>query len=96
MAGTDRAAETANVQGCLARAVAGVLGLPGADEVDIETSFADLGLDSVGGIEVAKRVAGELGMRVPPVLLFDFPTIRELSQHLVSIRRHGAVGAATE
>ncbi|MDG4820740.1 acyl carrier protein [Asanoa sp. WMMD1127] len=85
----DRTKDLELVQETLSRAIAGVLQLRGPDEVDIDASFADLGLDSVGGIAVATQAAERLGMRVPPVLMFDFPTVRQLAHHLVLVRVHG-------
>ncbi|MBA9005501.1 acyl carrier protein [Thermomonospora cellulosilytica] len=47
-----------------------------------EDSFQDLGLDSLGAVNVAKRMEADLGVPVPPVLFFDHPTIDALSRHL--------------
>jgi acyl carrier protein len=85
-ASPNRIQETEIVERALGQAVARVLQLPADAPVDPDTSFADLGLDSVAGIAVATQVAEELSIRVPPVLMFDFPTVRELSHHLVLMR----------
>lgn len=79
-----------DVEQALARAVASELALGPGETVDLDVTFADLGLDSVGGISVANQVGGELDIQIPPVLLFDFPSIRTLAQQLDRLRRASA------
>jgi acyl carrier protein len=54
---------------------------------DAETAFADLGLDSVSGLRAARTAGDELGLKIPVVLLFDHPSIRELAKHLAVLSR---------
>jgi acyl carrier protein len=57
------------------------LGVP-ADEVDPDEAFAAFGLDSMRAVGLAGELETLLGRRLPPTLLWDFPTIRRLAAHL--------------
>jgi acyl carrier protein len=62
-------------------AVAGVLGhAPAA--VSRRRGFADLGMDSLGAIELRTRLEQALECRLPTTLAFDFPTVEALVAHL--------------
>ncbi|MCP2341101.1 acyl carrier protein [Actinomadura rupiterrae] len=71
------------IEDCLSEAVAREVDLP-HEELDPEATFEELGLDSLGAVTVAKRVAAELRIKVPAVLLFNFPTVQALSEHLAA------------
>ncbi|OLT37070.1 hypothetical protein BJF79_30220 [Actinomadura sp. CNU-125] len=65
---------------CLARLVADET--DGPADVDPDETFEELGLDSLGVVNVANRAAAELRMTIKPVLLYDFPTIDSLARRL--------------
>jgi acyl transferase domain-containing protein/D-arabinose 1-dehydrogenase-like Zn-dependent alcohol dehydrogenase/acyl carrier protein len=48
--------------------------------------FLDLGTDSLMAVELRNRLFGQFGGRfdISPTAVFDYPTIRELAEHLVS------------
>ncbi|WP_327071313.1 polyketide synthase [Kitasatospora sp. NBC_01302] len=50
---------------------------PGADQ-----PFAEAGLDSLGSVRLRDRLGAELGLALPPSLVFDHPTPRALAGHL--------------
>lgn len=77
------APDLARIEDCLAEAVAREVDVP-FDELDPEATFEELGLDSLGAVTVAKSVSAELRIKVPAVLLFNFPTVQALSEHLAS------------
>jgi acyl carrier protein len=52
------------------------------DEVDPETSFPDLGMDSVSALDVTGALENWLGSAIPPTLLTKHDTIRKLATHL--------------
>ncbi|WP_236710791.1 phosphopantetheine-binding protein, partial [Streptomyces sp. 150FB] len=56
------------------RSVALVFGHSGADDVDPEQSFKDIGIDSLTAVELRDQVAAATGLRLPPTVLFDCPT----------------------
>ncbi|TWF82533.1 type I polyketide synthase [Kitasatospora viridis] len=67
-------AETARVQG----------GAPRAEVPDADRPFTDLGLTSLGAIELTDRLASSTGLSLPPTLVFDHPTPAALARHLHS------------
>ncbi|MCO4743734.1 MAG: SDR family NAD(P)-dependent oxidoreductase [Proteobacteria bacterium] len=45
---------------------------------DPDATFADLGIDSLGGVELVRTLEAELGLQLYPTLLFEHPTPNEL------------------
>ena len=76
---TGRAPST--LTGIVAGLVAVKLGIPAA-EVDPDRGFYELGLDSVRLLAIAAALEERLGTQLYPTLLFEFPTVRALADHL--------------
>ncbi|MEN0063201.1 MAG: type I polyketide synthase [Myxococcota bacterium] len=79
------------------RTVHEVLGRSSTDPLDRSTSFFEVGMDSIMAMELRERLAGHLGVVLPPTLAFDHPTMDALqafvlehahqAQHLRDTRR---------
>nr|ACO94500.1 polyketide synthase type I [Streptomyces sp. MP39-85] len=54
--------------------VAQVLGHGGGDEVPPDRAFNELGLTSLGAVELRNALNTETGLSLPPTLAFDYPT----------------------
>jgi hypothetical protein len=50
--------------------------------VGIDDPFFDLGGNSLVGVSMVRRLERELGLTLPPSLLFERPTVRELAAAL--------------
>mmetsp|Transcript_142534 Transcript_142534/g.262878 ORF Transcript_142534/g.262878 Transcript_142534/m.262878 type:complete len:734 (-) Transcript_142534:115-2316(-) len=70
------------VKGKVTELVKGVL--TDDEEVDVDTPFMEAGIDSLGSVQLVTDVGREFRMNLAPSVVFDFPTIRELGEHLVA------------
>lgn len=64
------------------------------DDIDPETEFAALGLDSVLGVQFVDRLNRELDVECRAVLLYELPTPAALTAWLCDGPSGGAIGAA--
>ncbi|MBP2328656.1 acyl transferase domain-containing protein/NADPH:quinone reductase-like Zn-dependent oxidoreductase [Kibdelosporangium banguiense] len=83
----ERAAPMAGVTGpalldLVQSTTALVLGHVTPSAVDQDRTFRDLGIDSLGAVELRDRLGVATGLDLPPGIVFDYPTARLLAEHL--------------
>ncbi|QDI72806.1 polyketide synthase [Streptomyces calvus] len=73
---------------------AAVLGRQDLRDDQWEASFSELGVDSLMSLELRRILNDATGLRLPPTLLFDRPTLSSLADHLVQALDAGEEPAA--
>jgi acyl transferase domain-containing protein/acyl carrier protein len=69
----------------LARELAALLGRPAGAAVDPDRGFRDLGMDSILTVQLAARLAGALSLPVSGTLIFNHPTVGDLTARLLDL-----------
>jgi len=64
------------------------------DEIDVRETFSSFGLDSRTAVSLSGDLERWLGRRLPPTLVWDYPTIDALSRHLDADASPSATAAA--
>ncbi|MFI9562358.1 type I polyketide synthase [Streptomyces rishiriensis] len=62
--------------------IADVLRYDSPEEIDLDARFVDLGLDSLGSVELKNALETVLGIPLPASALFDHPAVRSLAVFL--------------
>mmetsp|Transcript_66809 Transcript_66809/g.206879 ORF Transcript_66809/g.206879 Transcript_66809/m.206879 type:complete len:115 (+) Transcript_66809:879-1223(+) len=57
--------------------------MAGEEDLELDSPFMEAGLDSLSSVALMSMVAKEFQMALSPSLVFDFPTVRALEDHLV-------------
>ena len=78
--GQRRAALERHLEGIVRR----VVGVPAAQAIASDLPLRELGLDSLMTVELRNAVAQAINHPLPATLLFDHPSLRELTAHLHS------------
>ncbi len=65
--------------------VAAVMGLPSPQSLNPDADFFELGMDSLMNVILQRALAETLGEVLPQTVVFDYPTVTELADHLAEI-----------
>ncbi|MGW0964456.1 SDR family NAD(P)-dependent oxidoreductase, partial [Streptomyces gelaticus] len=62
--------------------VAGVLGYSGAEEVEVDRTFQEIGFDSLTAVEFRNQLTAATGVRLAATVIFNYPTPEAVAGHL--------------
>ncbi|MEM7129853.1 MAG: beta-ketoacyl synthase N-terminal-like domain-containing protein [Chloroflexota bacterium] len=79
---TPRQAQPQLVMDHLQMLAAKVLGMRTKEALDLEKSFMALGMDSLMTVELGKALTVTLDYQFRPALIFDYPTLAQLSSYI--------------
>jgi phthiocerol/phenolphthiocerol synthesis type-I polyketide synthase C len=65
--------------------VAAVMGLPSSQSLNPTADFFELGMDSLMNVLLQRALTETLGEVLPQSIVFDYPTVEELADYLVTI-----------
>ncbi|AGC43223.1 polyketide synthase [Myxococcus stipitatus DSM 14675] len=86
---------TREVEGVLQRHLARILQEP-AENIDLARSLSELGLDSVGYVDLARFIRETLGVPLSVETLYEFNSLRETAAHLASLMPSAAAPSGAE
>jgi pimaricinolide synthase PimS1 len=84
LTGLSEAEREALVLSVVREHVAAVLGLDPAKEIDDDQPLLEIGLDSLGAVELRNRLADAAVIPLPTTVVFDHPTPADLARHLAA------------
>ena len=94
LAGVPAAERESLVLALVREHVATVLGHSSVDYVDVDRPLLELGLDSLGAVELRNRLAQATGIRLEATLIFDYPSSEAVTAHLLGRVTPGDGGGA--
>ncbi|MGW7369704.1 thioester reductase domain-containing protein, partial [Streptomyces sp. NPDC054841] len=82
----------------VAARVATVLGHSDADDIDPDTPFSDMGVDSLAAVEMRNQISDFSGVSLRATLVFEYPTLAVLADHVLTkvLSEASAVGTADD
>jgi acyl transferase domain-containing protein/NADPH:quinone reductase-like Zn-dependent oxidoreductase len=80
-AGDQKSLLSMHVKACACR----VMGLPESSPIQDGVALQDIGLDSLMALEMRNELAQSLGLTLGAGLLFDYPAVEGLTQHLLGM-----------
>ena len=67
------------------RLASGVMGLAASEVLDPSAGFFQLGMDSLMSVTLGRSLSETLGEPLTPAVVFDYPTVETLTDHLTTI-----------
>jgi acyl transferase domain-containing protein len=84
------------LRGHVGMLVAAVMGLPPSQSLNPTADFFELGMDSLMNVLLQRALTETLGEVLPQSIIFDYPTVEELADYLVTISDGGLINVAAQ
>ncbi|NHZ81424.1 SDR family NAD(P)-dependent oxidoreductase [Massilia sp. CCM 8695] len=88
-------ADVAQFERVIARHLAAVLCV-GAADIDPERRFSELGVDSISGLDLVKRVNASCATDLTVTVLYDYSNVKQLARHIAAAAPAAIVPASAE
>lgn len=86
------------LQDYLASTVAEMTNPANNEQIDLDTGFLDMGIDSLAALEMRKKLEAALGLKLKSTLILDFPNIAVMAHELTLQlqKTHGSEGPSRD
>lgn len=65
--------------------VASILGIKDIKTIDLNSGFSELGIDSLGSVELRNKIQSSYDLKLSPTIIFDYSNIKVMSDYLLSL-----------
>ena len=74
------------------------MGLPASEVLDPTAGFFQLGMDSLMTVTLGRSLNDTLGEPLTPAVVFDYPTVEALTEHLATLlpELHDTAGSVAD
>jgi myxalamid-type polyketide synthase MxaB len=62
-----------------------ILGIKDLSKIDLASGFAELGLDSLGSVELRNKIQSSYNLKLSPTVIFDYSNLTALTNYLSSL-----------
>ena len=62
-----------------------ILGIKNINKIDSQSGFSELGLDSLGSVELRNKIQSNYSLKLSPTAIFDRPNIKQLAEYLLDL-----------
>jgi NAD(P)-dependent dehydrogenase (short-subunit alcohol dehydrogenase family)/acyl carrier protein len=69
----------------ISQQVANILGIKDLIKMDLALGFSELGLDSLGSVELRNKLQSSYALKLSQTVIFDYPNIKQLANYLLSL-----------
>ncbi|MBW4537315.1 MAG: SDR family NAD(P)-dependent oxidoreductase [Pleurocapsa minor HA4230-MV1] len=69
----------------ISQQLADILGIKDLSKIDLASGFAELGLDSLGSVELRNKLQSSYNLKLSPTVIFDYANLTALSNYLSSL-----------
>jgi acyl transferase domain-containing protein/acyl-CoA synthetase (AMP-forming)/AMP-acid ligase II/acyl carrier protein len=73
------------LQAQISQQVANILGIKDLSKLDLALGFSELGIDSLGSVELRNKLQSSYDLKLSQTVIFDYPNIRQLANYLLSL-----------